>query len=620
MANQKYRKLGETIVNNVGGIENIDSLTHCVTRLRFHLKDESKANDEVLKSTDGIITVVKSGGQYQVVVGNAVTEVYDNILSLTKIGDNFSDKSDKHKGLFNLLIDVISKIFQPILPVLAAAGMIKGLNGMFVALHLYSSNSGAGLLFDTIGSAMFTFLPILLGYTSAKRFKLEPFVGLVIGAALCMTSIQNSTLSQMGKPLYTVFNGTFFSTPIFKTFFGIPLITMDYTSSVIPVILIVFVASKLQILFKKIVPEVLSFFFVPMLVLLVSLTLGFLIIGPLGSFLSSGIAWLVTSIRFLSPGLAGLIVGGFWQVFVIFGLHWGLLPIYMNNISSLGFDNVMMPFFAGTFTQCAVVLAMMIKTKNKKVKELCLPAAISSFFGVSEPAIYGITLPAKKPFIISCIASGIAGAFFGQFNLREFFVGGLGIFELPAMIKPGTNNLNNMYIGLFGAIGSMLIAFLLMLLFYNEKDKNEEIMISQPIKGKVLDLTNSSDPVFSSGAMGRGLLIQPEEGKVFSPVDGIIETVFLTKHAIGIKADNGAEILIHVGLDTVNLNGKYFKTYIKNGDKVTKGQLLGEFDILKIEKAGYSVLTPVVVTNSNDFEDVIDCHMNIDGFLLLKRK
>lgn len=619
----QYTELAKTIVKNVGGKQNVTSLTHCVTRLRFYLKDESKANDEVLKNTDGVISVVKSGGQYQVVIGNTVSDVYDavcNVLGIKNGETTEKTEPAKKQNAFDAFIDIISKIFQPILAVLAAAGMIKGLNAMCVAFGWYSSNSGTGILFDTIGSAMFTFLPIFLGYTSAKKFKLDPFVGLVIGSALCMNAIQLSTLSQGTKPLMTIFQRSIFATPIYKTFFGIPFIAMDYTSTVIPVIFICYIAAKFQKYFKKIVPQVLAFFFVPMLTLLLSLTLGFLIIGPLANFLSRAVAWVVVSIRSFSPALAGLLVGGFWQVLVIFGLHWGIIPIYMNNLSTLGYDNVMMPFFAGTFTQCAVVLAMMLKTKNKKLKELCFPTAISSFFGVSEPAIYGVTLPRKKPFIISCIASGLAGAYFGWANLREFFMGGLGIFELPAMIKPGSHNLSNMCVGLIGAIASMLIAFVLTTIFWKDEDEELDNEIAQPIKGKAVDLAAVKDQAFNSGAMGQGIAIEPIEGKVYSPVNGEIELVFPTHHAIGIKADNGAEILIHIGMDTVKLQGKYFTPHVKKGDKVKKGQLIEEFDIDQIKKAGYSVLTPVVITNSNQFKKIEEKALTGNGFLSVEPK
>lgn len=615
MAN--YDNLAKTIVKNVGGKENVNSLTHCVTRLRFYLKDESKANDDVLNNTKGVIQVVKSGGQYQVVIGNTVSDVYDAVCKVLGISgeETANTESVKKEGIFNTLIDVISKIFQPTLAVLAAAGMIKGINGMCTSLGWYSASSGFGIMLDAIGSAMFTFLPVFLGYTAAKRFKLDPFVGLVIGAALCMTEIQASTISQGRKALFILFKGSIFATPIYKTIFGIPFITMDYTSSVVPVILIVLFAAQCQKFFKRYVPQTLAFFFVPMLTLLVSLILGFMIIGPIASFLSTLIAWIVTSVRSFSPALAGLIVGGFWQVLVIFGLHWGIIPIYMNDLATLGYDNVMMPFFAGTFTQCAVVLALMVKDKSKKLREIGWPAAISSFFGVSEPAIYGVTLPRRKPFIISCIASGIAGAFFGQFNLREFFMAGMGVFEFPAMIKPGSHDLSNMYVGLIGALGSMVIAFVLTLIFCKARDTQVDEKIAQPVKGKVIDLAGVPDAAFNSGAMGKGLAIKPSEGKVYSPVNGIIETLFPTYHAIGIKADNGAEILIHIGIDTVKLQGKYFTPHIKQGDRVKKGQLLEEFDMNKIEQAGFSIITPVIVTNTNEFADVKDNGLHGNGFL-----
>ena len=630
-----YKQLAMEIVKHIGGKENIISLTHCVTRLRFQLKDESIADDEILKNMDGVVTVMKSGGQYQVVIGNHVPMVYADVCEVAGIGESTaSDETNGHKNIFDALIDTISGIFQPILGIMTAAGMLKGLNALFLACGWYSDTSGTAIFMNTIGDALFMYLPVMLGYTSAKKFGLKPFVGLVIGAALCYPAIQQSTLA-IGDPLYTLFSGTLFESPIYMEIFNIPVITMDYTSTVIPVILICYFAAKCQKLLERFIPETLKFFFVPMFTLFIALLCGFIIIGPIATFASNLIATGIMNVRNFSPLLAGALVGGFWQVLVIFGLHWGFIPIYINNIATLGFDNVMMPFFGATFAQTAVVIAMMIKTKDKKLRSLCVPAAISGIFGVTEPAIYGITLPRKKPFIISCIASAIAGAFFGFANLREFIMGGMGIFEFPAMIDPATNSMDSLIVGVIGAVGAMIIAFVMTLVLYKDEDVKEveqtcekakpkdlldKEIITAPIEGTILPLTSVQDPAFAQGILGKGLAIDPSKGEVVSPVNGTITTLFPTYHAIGITSETGVEILIHVGMDTVQLEGKYFHPTIKQGDFVKAGQSLLTFEMDNIKEAGYSLITPVIITNTADYLDVMGTGLeNKDEFITILR-
>lgn len=627
----KYEQLANDIIKHVGGKENILSLVHCITRLRFQLKDESKADDDILKNMEGVVTVMKSAGQYQVVIGNHVPAVYADVCEAAGITVSTQEETREHKNVFDALIDTISGIFQPILSIMTAAGMLKGLNALFLALGWYTDASGTAIFMNTIGDALFMYLPIILGYTSAKKFGLKPFVGLVIGAALCYPAIQQSTLSGGGEPLYTLFAGTLFESPVYMDIFGIPVITMDYTSSVVPVILICFFASKCQKQLNKLIPETLKFFFVPMFTLFIALLCGFIVIGPIATFASNLIAEGIMNVRNFSPMLAGALVGGFWQVLVIFGLHWGFIPIYINNIATMGFDNVMMPFFGATFAQTAVVIAMLIKTRDKKLRALCVPAAISGIFGVTEPAIYGITLPRKKPFIISCIASAIAGAYFGFANLKEFIMGGLGIFEFPAMIDPATNNMDSLYVGIIGAILAMLVGFILTMLFFTDdkaadtieakdasvsEDLLDKEIIAMPLHGEILPLSNVKDAAFSQGILGKGLAIEPDQGEVVSPVNGVITTLFPTYHAIGITADSGVEILIHVGMDTVQLEGTHFHPVIQQGERVTVGQKLLEFDMEEIRKAGYSLITPVVITNSSQYLDILETGLKSSEELL----
>lgn len=618
----KYKQLAKEIIKNVGGKENINGLINCITRLRFKLKDESIANDDVLKDMDGIVTVMKSGGQYQVVIGNHVPDVYADICELIDL-ENLKTSSDtkKPEKLLDKAIDTISGIFQPILGIMAACGMLKGLNALFVAIGLYSDTCGGYMIINAIGDALFTFLPLFLGYTSAKKFGLKPMIGLVVGAAMCYPAIQSSALSGNSEVMYTLFEGTIFASPVYIDFFGIPLISIDYTGTVIPVIFAVYFAAKCEKIFSKFIPDLVKFFFVPMLTLLVALPIAFIILGPIATFGSIIISEFVFAIRDFSPLLAGAVVGFTWQILVIFGMHWGFIPVYLNNIMTNGYDNVMMPFFACTFATAAVVLAIFIKTKDKKMKEQALPNFISSIFGVTEPAIYGILLPLKKPFIISCIAGGIGGGFYGFFNLRKFMAGGMGIFELPAMIEPN-GSMNNVIVALSGAAITMAIAFVLTMILYKDKvEKIEEPKIEErkieknnmlskevlgsPLSGKAISLSDVEDAAFSSGILGEGLAIIPSEGKVVSPVSGVITTLFPTLHAIGITSDNGIEILIHIGLDTVQLEGKGFKANVKQGDIIAKGELIVTFDMDSIQKAGFSLVTPVIVTNPTNFVEVM---------------
>jgi len=370
----KYEELAREIVKNVGGKENVSSLTHCITRLRFKLKDEGRARDDVLKKMEGVVTVMKSGGQYQVVIGNHVPEVYADVIALTGMEEGSTDKGeDAPSGsLFNRAIDAISGIFQPILGIMAACGMVKGLNALFVAIGLYADTGGGYLILNAVGDGLFHFMPLFLGYTAAKKFQLKPMIGLVIGAIMCYPSVQNSALSAGGEALYTLFQGTMFESEVYTTFFGIPMIAMDYTGTVIPVIFVVYFASKCEKFFSKFVPDLVKFFFVPMLTLVVAIPAGFLLIGPIATFGSAVIAETVISVRNFSPLLAGAIVGATWQILVIFGLHWGFIPVYINNIMTNGYDNVMMPFFACTFATSAVVLGIFWKTKDKKLKEMVI--------------------------------------------------------------------------------------------------------------------------------------------------------------------------------------------------------------------------------------------------------
>mgnify|MGYP000413371116 CR=1 FL=1 len=472
----KYDGLARIIIQNVGGKSNIISVAHCITRLRFKLKDESKANKEVLESTDGVIKVMQAGGQYQVVIGNQVNDVYDAVLEVGHLaaagavdeeGNAVEETSGGgKKSPVSLLIDVISGTLQPTLGVMAATGIIKGLLALFDFLGLIPAASGTYQVWYAVADGFFYFMPIVLGYTAAKKFKVNEFIGMAIGIALCYPAMVNSTA---GTVLGTVFTGTAFEMSYYLTFFGIPVImpASGYTSSVVPIILAVAIAAPLEHWLKKVIPDVIKLFVVP----LVPLT--YLVIGPIASILCSILSLFfnaIYSIPVVGGLIGGVLIGAFWQVLVIFGLHWSLVPLAMINYSLLGYDFILSPYFCVSFAQTFVVLAIVLKTKDEKLKKIAIPAFISGIFGVTEPAIYGVTLPKKTPFIYSCIAGAIGGAFTGLMRTRSYSIGGLGLFGLPSFIDTtGVMGLTNMIYILIAILIASVAGFAMTYVLYKDE-------------------------------------------------------------------------------------------------------------------------------------------------------
>ena len=606
----KYENLAKEILENVGGKENINSLTHCVTRLRFRLKDESKANDEALKNNPGVVTVMKSAGQYQVVIGNHVPLVYADVCELAGISNGTQQvEEEAPQGLFNKLIDIISGCFQPILGPLCAAGIIKGLNALLVFILGSSfNNSGTYMILNAIGDSIFNFLPIILGYTAAKKFNVNVIVGMIIGATLCYPTIQTDTLSAAGKAIGTLpFIGSYYT-----KFIGIPFVSGNYTSTVVPVICIVALAAQIQKIAKKFVPEMLQNFFVPFFVLIISLPIGLLVIGPVVSLLTTVLSNMFAGLYAFSPIVTAFVIGALWQCLVIFGLHWALVPMAMVNIGNLGYDTILPGMLGTTFAATGVLAAMYLKLKDENKKALAIPGVISAFCGVTEPAIYGFLLPEKTPFVFSCIGGAVGGAIMGTVAVKQYVIGGLGIFSVVNFISP-KGNATGMIISLISGAVSLVVGFVLTMIFYKTNDqqvenkevtKLEEETILAPIKGEVKPIEESSDAAFASGALGKGVVILPEEGKVYAPVTGTVTVLFPSLHAIGITSDAGVELLIHIGINTVQLNGEGFTAHIKQGDQIKQGQLLVEFDMNKIKEAGYTLETPVLVTNYADLKEV----------------
>lgn len=593
----KYEELVNFIIKNIGGKENVISLTHCVTRLRFQLKDESKANDEVLKANDGIITVMHTAGQYQIVIGNHVGDVYETILP--KLGLSGEVVETKNKtSIKDKFVDLVSSIFMPAIGMLCACGMIKGLNTILSFAGIYSSTSGLYTLIDAIGDSIFYFFPVIIGYTSAKKFKLTPFVGMVIGLALCYPTINGADLSIVGIQM-----------------------NVSYTSTVLPVILTVAVAAPMERLLNKYIPDVVKSFLTPMIVILLSTILGYMIIGPVANTVAGWLSDGVLSLYSISPVLAGIVFGGLWQVFVVFGVHITFIVLAIMNLAAGHPDPILSLQAFVAFSQTAVVLAIFLKTKQKKLKSICFPAIISGVFGVTEPAIYGITLQRLPMFVISCIGGSLSGAYAAFAGLKYQQMAGMGIFEMPAMF-PQNGTGAAMFQCVIASAFAIIPTFIAAYVFYRDDHKEDNVTgslseeVNQPIEGKIIPLNQVEDDAFSQEVLGKGIAIIPSEGKVYAPFDGTVITLFPTKHAIGIVSDNGCEVLIHIGMNTVQLNGKYFTSHVQQGDKVKKGQLLVEFDIDHILQEGYNLETPVIITNTKDYSN-INTNTNKDNVVLV---
>lgn len=600
-------KLAKEIVELVGGEKNVESLVHCATRLRFVLKDDAKADKAKLEKTEGIIAVKENGGQFQVVVGNKVPEVYNAIGQISNILDDSSNKEKpgkKAKGIGGI-IDIISSIFAPLLGVMAGAGILKGLLLIASNIGWLETTETTYTILYAAADSLFYFLPLLLAVTTARKFQGNMFVAMTIAGALIYPSIV--TLKAEGTP---------------TDFFGIPVILMNYSSTVIPIILAVIVMSKLEKFFNKTLHDSVKNFVTPLFLLVIMVPLTLLVFGPFGVYVGNGIAAGLVAAFGFSPLLAGAVMGASWQLLVIFGIHWGLIPVFINNVAVYGQDGVKPAATASIFAQTGAAFGVMLKTKNKKLKTLAGSSTLTALFGITEPAIYGVTLPLKRPFIAGVIGGAVGGAIIGQAGTLAFASGAPGLLTLPIFYGPGGQGFPGLILGI--VVSFVVSAVLTYIMGFKdpveEETKTEpaasaeqpvraanasdEIVFS-PIEGTIVELSEVPDPAFASGAMGKGIAIEPTVGRVVAPFDGTVTVAFKKKHALAVVSDTGAEILVHVGVDTVKLDGQHFVSHIKEGDRVQAGDLLLEFDIAQIKAAGYHTVTPIIVTNSANYEEVI---------------
>ncbi|HEM7089584.1 glucose PTS transporter subunit IIA [Enterococcus faecium] len=554
-----YSQLAKDIVRFVGGEENVSNVYHCATRLRFTLKDNKKADKEKVEQLEGVITVVEAGGMFQVVVGNAVNEVYDVLSKQMKLEDDASSgkRGTEKKGILNSFIDMIAAVFAPTLGVLAGSGLIKGVLALCTSLNLLTTESGTYIILNA--------------------------------AALVYPTIVSA-----------------YSDSITLRFLGMPVILARYTSTVIPAILAVWVLSYIEPKIRKSLHESIRNLLTPFICIIVMVPIILLVVGPIADYASQLIAAGYLAVYNFSPVLSGAVIGGFWQVLVIFGLHWGLVPVMTNNLSFYGRDTLGPACMTAVAAQAGAVLGVFLKTKNKKVKSLSLSAFITALFGITEPAVYGVTLKYKRPFYIACICGAIFGGVAGAAGAGALAVATRSILSFPIYIGEGFVWLVASYF--LAMISSCMLTFLFGYKDEIEEESSKDIVLSTPAAGEIIDLSEVNDPTFASGSLGEGFAIIPTDGKIYSSVNGEVSTVFPTKHAIGVVSEEGAEILIHIGIDTVNLNGKYFQSAVSDGKKVRKGDLLMEVDLQELIKEGYDPTTMVIVTNSSRFKNIITSH------------
>lgn len=597
-----YRKTAELLVQELGGDENISNAAHCATRLRFVLKDESIVNKDKVAKIPGVITTVQAGGQFQVVIGNHVKDAYQFVMELITIDENSAGASNKKVGVFSRIIDVISSIFAPFLYTLAACGILQGILGIFVALNAIDTNGGTYQILNFVSWTAFTFLPVLIAITASKKFGMNTFVAVVIACALvCPDYI---AMVNAGEHVQ---------------FLGIPVQLLSYTSSVIPIILSIWIASYVEKFFNKILPIVVRSLFSAMFTITIMVPLTLLVFGPIGNTVGGAIGDAYNFLYNLSPIVAGVIVGGLWEVLVIFGVHWGITPVTVGNYTTLGYDTFTGLQASAVFSQAGATLGVFLKTKNKEMKKVSASAAVTGLFGITEPAIYGVNLRLKKPMICGCIAGAVGGAIAGGFNAVSWGYNMPGIATIPAYFKAGHMT---QFIGLLISIAvSFVLGAVLTYIvgFKDEENQTEEtetkpsldvdapeskrnisFEIAAPVNGMVVPVTEVNDDVFSSEALGKGVGIVPDDGKVYAPFDCEIEMLSDTKHAIGLRSDDGIAALIHIGIDTVKLEGKGFTLHVKEGDHVVKGTLISEFDKKLLVQEGYD---PTVIFIATELED-----------------
>ena len=592
-----YKHIAQQVLAAVGGKENVTSVTHCMTRLRFVLKDQSIPKKEQISKIKGVIGVNISGGQYQIIIGNSVGNVYKELVAMGGFSDTNISSSESTNTKVNpiaAVIDFIAGCMTPLFTAIIAGGLIKVLIVIFgpTLLGLISDTSDTYILMNALSDAPFYFLPILVAITASKKLGCNTYLAAMVSAVLLYPNIV--TLLDSDAPTYL---------------FGIiPVIHGSYSSSIIPAMLATLLLKYVEILVDKITPEWSKNFLKPLLIVIITAPITICLLAPLGLIIGNVLQSVINGIYGFAPWLAMTLFAAFMPFIVMTGMHWAFVPASLMSLASPGYDIMLIPaMLCSNTAQAGATFGVAFKSKDKEMRQMSIPAAISALLaGVTEPAMYGVTLRLKKPMVAACIASGIGGLIAGIVNLKGYAFATPCLTAIVQFISPdGNSNF------IFAAIIYAVVIVLSIILTTNNETQDDnvnlatETEIKSPIKGEVIALSDVEDETFASGMLGNGFAVIPQEGKVYAPFDGICENLFDTAHALGLVSDNGIELLIHVGLETVTLNGKPFKAHIKNGQNFKSGDLLLEFDIEQIKKSGCKIQTPVIVTNSDQFSNIV---------------
>jgi len=599
-----YKKTATDILNYVGGENNVAHLEHCSTRLRFTLADDSKVNIEALKKVHGVLGVV-TAVQLQVIVGNNVIEVYDELLKIGKFGDqNNNNTAANNKKIGAVVLDFIISVFQPLVPAIAGAGILKSILLLLSMFNLIDKTGQTYLIISYIGDSVFYFLPIMVAITTATKLKVNKIVAV---AAIGILLFPNMT-ALLGKG---------------ASFLSIPITNVAYASQVFPAILGVLFYAAMERLFTKISPKPIRIFFVPMMSLLLTVPMTLLLLGPIGFYfgtvLTAVILFVFNKFGWIAVGLVAAIL----PFMIATGMHKALVPYAISSVTGLGKELLYLPAsLAHNISESGACFAVALRTKDTELKATAISAGISALFGITEPALYGVTLQRKRVLASVVISSLIGGLCIGLFGVAAFTVVGPGIASISMFIDE--KNSKNIIFAIVGFAVSFVASFVITFISWKEDKEQAEasvnseaknigwitntnvniadvISIKQPIKGEVISLAKVNDDVFSKKILGAGVAINPSEGNIYAPCNGKIIMLFDTKHTLALIADNGAEVLFHIGIDTVQLNGKYFDPKVKVGDRVKTGDLIMKFDLKEIKAAGFDTVIPIIITNSDKY-------------------
>lgn len=614
------KELAQQVLELVGGERNISTLTHCATRLRFVLKDDSKAELKKLDSLEGVLKAQNAGGQVQVVVGAKVDAIYSEIQKLVPEGLGTAEESGpaRKRNPINVVLETIAGIFTPVLPALVGCGMVKCVATVISAMGLMQG-SGFLSIVNMIGDLIFYFLPFFLAVSAANRFKTNPYLAVALAAGLMHPVILDAAAKIAETGIKTI------------DFLGMPILLMKYSSSVIPIILAVWIMSYVYPVVDRVIPKFLRVLLTPMIVLFIMVPLELVVLGPIGNYVGT---WLTQGIDYLYATvgiLAGTILGFFKPIMVMFGMHYALMPIQVQQVASIGSTVLLPASLAANLGQAGAAFGVFFLTKSKTMKSAAGSTGFTALFGITEPAIYGVTLRYKRPFFAGCAAAGIVGGFYSLVHASASAI------ALPGVLALGTYAADSYIYIVIGSIGAVVLGFVFTLLAgikETEEGKSvkqssspignvntkvvststavnastvasHDMLIVSPMTGEIHPLSEVEDQAFAQELMGKGIAIVPTDGKVYAPFDGVVEALYRTKHAIGLKAANGIEILVHIGVDTVSLKGKHFNALVKQGQAIQAGDLLVEFEPEKIKAEGYNTITSIVVTNMQQFGDVL---------------